>query len=94
MGSHFLLQGIFPTQGPNRGLLHCRPILHQLSHKGSLTQLVVYNPQGLLVRLLAFSLVLLLNVFKIAHTGASLEVLVKTLSFDSKGHGFDPWLGH
>ena len=24
MGCHFLLQGIFPTQGSNPGLLHCR----------------------------------------------------------------------
>ena len=30
-----LLQGIFPTQGSNLGLLHCRRILYQLSHKGS-----------------------------------------------------------
>ena len=30
-----LLQGIFPTQGSNTGLLHCRWILYQLSHKGS-----------------------------------------------------------
>ena len=30
-----LLQGIFPTQGSNPGLPHCRQILHQLSHKGS-----------------------------------------------------------
>ena len=28
-----LLQGIFPTQGLNPGLLHCRRILYQLSHK-------------------------------------------------------------
>ena len=32
-----LLQGIFPTQGLNSGLLHCRWILYQLSHKGSPT---------------------------------------------------------
>ena len=32
----FLLQGIFPTQGLNPGLLHCRWVLYQLSHKGSL----------------------------------------------------------
>ena len=31
----YLLQGIFPTQGLNPGLLHCRRILYQLSHKGS-----------------------------------------------------------
>ena len=35
VGSLFLLQGIFPTQGSNSGLLHCRRILNQLSHKGS-----------------------------------------------------------
>ena len=29
------LQGIFPTQGSNPGLLHCRQILYQLSHQGS-----------------------------------------------------------
>ena len=27
-GSHFLLQGIFPTQGLNLGLLHCRQFLY------------------------------------------------------------------
>ena len=36
VGSLSLLQGIFPTQESNRGLLHCRQILHQLSHQGSL----------------------------------------------------------
>ena len=30
-----LLQGIFPTQGSNPGLPHCRWILYQLSHKGN-----------------------------------------------------------
>ena len=30
-----LLQGIFPTKGSNAGLLHCRRILYQVSHKGS-----------------------------------------------------------
>jgi len=30
-----LLQGIFPTQGSNPGLPHCRQILYQMSHKGS-----------------------------------------------------------
>ena len=32
---HFLLQGIFPTQGSNPGLLHCRQFLYQWSYKGS-----------------------------------------------------------
>ena len=36
VGCHALFQGIFPTQGSKPGLLHCRRILHQLSHQGSL----------------------------------------------------------
>ena len=35
VGSHSLLQGNFPTQGANSGLLHCKHLLYQLSHKGS-----------------------------------------------------------
>ena len=34
-GSHYLLQGIFPNQGWNSGLSHCRRILYQLSLKGT-----------------------------------------------------------
>ena len=34
VGSHSLLQGIFPTQGVNPGLLHCRQILYHLGHQG------------------------------------------------------------
>ena len=35
VGSLSVLQGIFPTQGSNPDLPHCRQILYQLSHKGS-----------------------------------------------------------
>ena len=35
VGCHALLQGIFPTQGLNPGLLHCRWILYCLCHQGS-----------------------------------------------------------
>ena len=34
VGSFSLSQGIFPTQGSNPGVPHCRQILYQLSHKG------------------------------------------------------------
>ena len=37
VGCYSLLQGIFPTQGSNLGLLHCRQILYHLSHQGSHT---------------------------------------------------------
>ena len=35
VGNLSLLQGIFPTQGLNPSLQHCRQILYQLSHQGS-----------------------------------------------------------
>ena len=38
VGCHFLLQGIFPTQGSNPGFLHCRQILYSLSYKGRPSQ--------------------------------------------------------
>ena len=34
LGSHSLLQRIFPTPGSNPGLFHCRQILYHLSHQG------------------------------------------------------------
>ena len=37
VGCHFLLQGIFHTQGSNPSLLHYRQILYDLSHQGSLS---------------------------------------------------------
>ena len=35
IGSLSLLQEIFPTQGLNPGLLHCKQILYHLNHQGS-----------------------------------------------------------
>ena len=34
VGRHFLLQGIFPTQRWNPGLLHCRQVLYRLGYEG------------------------------------------------------------
>ena len=44
VGRLSLLLGIFPTQGSNPGLLHCRWILYQLNHKESprILEWVVY----------------------------------------------------
>ena len=50
LGSHSLLQGIFPTQGSNPWLLHCRQILHCLhiqtvkNYQGS-PMAALYPPQ-------------------------------------------------
>ena len=35
VGSHSLRQQIFPTQGSNPGLPHCRQIVYQLNHQGN-----------------------------------------------------------
>ena len=35
VGCHAILQGNFPTQGSNSGLLHCKRILYRLSHQES-----------------------------------------------------------
>ena len=52
VGSLSLLQGIFPTQGSNPGLPHCRRILYQGSHKllslGSLKTVQIFLLQALL----------------------------------------------
>ena len=43
VGSHSLLQEIFPTQGSNTGLLHFRQILYHLSHQGSPLELIFFT---------------------------------------------------
>ena len=37
VGCHFLLQGIFPTQGSNPGVLHYKQILYHLNHQAQFT---------------------------------------------------------
>ena len=46
MGCHFLLQGIFPTQGSNPrllNLLHCRQILSPLGHLGNAVETLIHQ---------------------------------------------------
>ena len=47
VGGHSLLQGIFPTQGSNAGLPHCRQILYHLSYQG--------KPLGFFILFLLFN---------------------------------------
>ena len=56
VGSHFLLQGIFPTQGLNPGLLHCRQILYILSHQGSPVRILVFQNSNFCLKVLILSL--------------------------------------
>ena len=44
-GSHYLLQGIFPTQGWNSGIMYCRQILYYLSHQRSPIPVIKFNLQ-------------------------------------------------
>ena len=44
VGCHALLQGLFPTQGLNPGLLHCEWILYHLSHQRSPAPLGLGSP--------------------------------------------------
>ena len=46
-GCHALLLGLFPIQGWNWGLLHCRQILYHLSHQGSPCLCEVLSPSAL-----------------------------------------------
>ena len=46
VGSLSLLQAIFPTQGLNPGLQHCRRILYQLSHEEALKAYLAEMPPG------------------------------------------------
>ena len=39
---HFLLQGIFPNQGLNLGLLHCRQMLYRLSQQGTRSWCMIF----------------------------------------------------
>ena len=51
---HFLLQGLFPTQESNLGLLHCRQILYRLSYEGSPSHMLdLWNLRG--VRILCLN---------------------------------------
>ena len=56
VGSLFLFQGIFPIQGSNLGLPHCRQTLYHLSHIGhyKILKIVPYTIQLVLVSYLFY----------------------------------------
>ena len=64
MGSLSFLQRVFPTQELNRGLLHCRWILYQLSYQVSLDILMTqFYSFGIgCCKWIAFSMFILLSV--------------------------------
>ena len=50
VGNLSLLQGIFPTQESNGGLLHCRQILYQLSNQGCHLDYIAPKPEARVVQ--------------------------------------------
>ena len=57
VGCHALFLGIFPIQGSNPGLPHCRQILYHLSHRGRGVLLpLLKNPPWVVLPLIAISL--------------------------------------
>ena len=57
VGSHALLQGIFPSQGLNPGLLHSRRILYRLSHQGLPISLLIYHISGNILSIIPFVII-------------------------------------
>ena len=85
VGSLSLLQGIFPTQGSNPGLPHCRWILYQLSHKGSLC--VNYHTCADETHLYANKLFLKPRI------GLPLWLRQWRICLQCRRPGFNPWVG-
>ena len=92
VGSCSLLQGIFTTQGSNPGLLHCRWIPYQLSHKGS-TRILEWVSQSVqsLSRVRLFVTPWTLQSMKFRNTGVgSLSLLQGIIPTQ----GLNPGLPH
>ena len=83
LGCHFLLQGIFPTQGSNPGLLHCRQIVYWLSYKGSPFFNYYIKSKAFSCFLVPYKLILIFKPRQIPYSGWSclLTVLIP-----------EPWL--
>jgi len=56
VGCHFLLQGVFPTQGSSPSLLHCRQTLYQLSRQGVHTRSLAQNEEHFIKKCFLFFL--------------------------------------
>ena len=61
VGSHALLQGIFPTQGSNPGLPHCRWSLYCLSHWGARIYVTIHSYSSLYLYIYIISFYFFIN---------------------------------
>ena len=74
--SHSLLQGIFPTQGLNPGLLHCRQILYHLNHQRSPSICVSFLERSIKTRIILWVLVALVLIWSLHGRGTKSFVKV------------------
>ena len=74
MDCYFLLQEIFPIQGSNPGLLHCRQILYHLSHHKSL-YLDAFRKLCLYITCSHYVLHLMTHFYDIANILTTFELL-------------------
>ena len=80
VGSHSLLQGIFPTQELNPGLLHCSQILYHLSHEaffsGGSSQVLLTLKGGVSLK---FQLFFFFFFFEVIHMLLRLSLIARKL---------------
>ena len=93
VGNLYLLQGIFPTQRSNPGLLHCRRILYHLSYQGRPINRMLSHIPGLQIlddsNVPHTKIVAMKNAFR--YWQISPGGLVETsLSFSTHTHGGEP----
>ena len=87
VGSCFLLQGIFPTQGSNPGLSHCRQILYHLSHQGSPSSIRVVS--SAYPRLLIFLPAILIPAC--VSSSPAFRMLYPVSKLNNQGDNIQPW---
>ena len=93
VGSLSLLQGIFPIQESNQGLLHCRRILYQPSYQGSpsfrIDWFYLFAVQGTLKSLLQHHILKASILWHLAFFMVQLSHLYMTFPKVWKNHSFD-----
>ena len=88
MGCHALLQGIFPTQGLNSGLPHCRWIFYHLSHQGSPKEAT----RRAYLRLLIFLLEILIPACE--SSSLTFPMMYSAYKLNKQGDNIQPWCTH
>ena len=102
VGCHSLLQGVFPMQGSNLDLLHCRQILYRLSHQGPqsyyiLSKISLLLEAGSAIRVVSSAylklLIFLLEILIPACASSSLAfyVMYSAYKLNKQGDNIQPW---